>query len=97
MSRPDLLRYSGRVARRNDFKVISRPEAWVRIYSFICLCHLLTFKTELTSADIAAIDAAGTSGARRLTVRTFVKRTVVVALVGAAALGICGYFGIDII
>ena len=53
--------------------------------------------TELTDEEVAAIDAAGASGARKLTVRTFVKRTVVVALLGAAALGICGYLGIDIL
>ena len=52
---------------------------------------------ELTDEEVAAIDAAGASGARKLTVRTFVKRTVVVALLGAAALGICGYLGIDIL
>ena len=55
------------------------------------------FSIELTAEDVASIDTAGASGARRLTVRTFVKRTVVVALVGAAALGICGYYGIDVL
>ena len=52
---------------------------------------------ELTDDDIASIDKAGSFGARQLTVRTFVTRAIGLALVGAAALGVCSYMGIDLI
>lgn len=42
------------------------------------------------------IDAAGAIGERRMAARVFVHRAVVIALVGAAALGLCGYLGIDV-
>ncbi|THG95193.1 hypothetical protein EW026_g6413 [Hermanssonia centrifuga] len=51
----------------------------------------------LTTEDIASIDAAGAVGAKRLTAKTFVKRAAAVALVGAAALGVCAYLGIDVL
>ncbi|KAI0646243.1 Aldo/keto reductase [Trametes meyenii] len=52
---------------------------------------------ELTTADVAAIDAAGAKGARQQTVRAFVKRAAVAGLAAAVAFGVCGYLGIDLI
>ena len=52
---------------------------------------------ELTDEDIAAIDKAGSFGARRFTVRTFVARAVGLSLVAAAVLGACSYMGVDLI
>ncbi|TFY68258.1 hypothetical protein EVJ58_g1102 [Rhodofomes roseus] len=46
-----------------------------------CMC------VELTTEDIAAIDAAGIIGARRITARTYMRRAAVAALIGAAMLG----------
>lgn len=57
---------------------------------------ITTILIELTADDIATIDAAGAKGAKRLAARTFIKRAVVVGLVGGAVFGICGYLGIDI-
>ena len=51
----------------------------------------------MTSSDIAAIDAAGATGARRFNARSFLRKTVAVALVGAAVLGVCGYFRVKIL
>ena len=51
---------------------------------------------ELTADDISTIDTAGAKGAKRIAVRTFIQRAVVVGLVGAAVLGACGYLGIDV-
>ena len=63
--------------------------------SRVALTHVCG--AELTEEDISAIDNAGAFGARRSTVRTFVNRAVGLALVGAAFLGVCSYFGIDIL
>ncbi|THH26771.1 hypothetical protein EUX98_g7417 [Antrodiella citrinella] len=52
---------------------------------------------KLTPEDVSAIDSAGVAGARCMVVRSTLKRLVVVALVGAAVLGTCGYFGIDVL
>lgn len=52
---------------------------------------------KLTDEDISAIDNAGSFGARRFTVRTFVTRAIGLGLVGAAVLGACSYMGIDLI
>ncbi|THH00029.1 hypothetical protein EW026_g2415 [Hermanssonia centrifuga] len=51
---------------------------------------------ELTSDDIAAIDAAGISGARYVAVRTFIKRAATAALIGAVSLSFCKYLGADL-
>ncbi|KAI0360739.1 Aldo/keto reductase [Trametes cingulata] len=59
--------------------------------------YLAAGDLELTTADVAAIDAAGAIGARRQAVRTFVNRVAVVALGAAVAFGMCGYMGIDLI
>lgn len=61
-----------------------------------CLTHCWLI-IELTDDDIRDIDIAGAIGARRLTVKTFLRRGVAVALVGAAALGVGAYLGIDIL
>ncbi|KAL5483484.1 hypothetical protein ACEPAI_8716 [Sanghuangporus weigelae] len=58
--------------------------------------YLSAADLELTTQDIADIDAAGAIGQRRMSARVFLQRAVVVALVGAAALGVCGYLGIDV-
>ncbi|KAK7691553.1 hypothetical protein QCA50_004952 [Cerrena zonata] len=52
---------------------------------------------ELTKEDINNIDNAGAAGARRLTARTVIRRLVVVAALGAVALGTCSYMGINIL
>ncbi|OCB90994.1 Aldo/keto reductase [Sanghuangporus baumii] len=58
--------------------------------------YLSAADLELTTQDIADIDAAGAIGQRRMSARVFVQRAVVVALVGAAALGVCGYLGVEV-
>ncbi|KZT03666.1 Aldo/keto reductase [Laetiporus sulphureus 93-53] len=59
--------------------------------------YLAAGDLELTDDDIAAIDAAGVIGTRRITARTFLRRAAAVALVGAAVLGACSYLGINVI
>jgi hypothetical protein len=53
--------------------------------------------TELTSEDVFALDKAGAQGARQLSTKAFIHRLVVVLLLVAAALGACGYLGIDLL
>jgi hypothetical protein len=53
--------------------------------------------TELTSEDVVALDKAGAQGTRQLSAKTFIHRLVVVFLLGAVALGACGYLGIDVL
>lgn len=52
---------------------------------------------DLTEDDIRDIDIAGAIGSRRLAMKTFLRRGVVVGLVGATLLGICSYMGIDVL
>ena len=52
---------------------------------------------ELTDQDIADIEEAGVVGARRLTVKTFVRRAAALTLFGAAVFGVCSYLGIDVL
>ena len=58
---------------------------------------LTLLATELTSEDVAAIDAAGIIGARRMTARTYLRRAAIAALAGAVVLGVCSYSGINVI
>ncbi|OAX34137.1 Aldo/keto reductase [Rhizopogon vinicolor AM-OR11-026] len=51
---------------------------------------------ELSKEDIAAIDAAGASGEKRITARKGLRKFGVGALVGVVVLVLCGYFGIKI-
>ncbi|EPS94973.1 hypothetical protein FOMPIDRAFT_1133350 [Fomitopsis schrenkii] len=51
----------------------------------------------LTTEDVAAIDAAGIIGARRITARTYLRRAAVAALVGAAVLAACSYSGVNVL
>ncbi len=67
------------------------------LHNIIAFYLTLNFPLVLTTEDIASIDAAGAVGAKRLTAKTFVKRAAAVALVGAAALGVCPYLGIDVL
>jgi len=52
---------------------------------------------ELTEDEINSIDTAGASGQRRLTAKIFIKRAAALALAGAGVLGLCSYFGIDVL
>jgi hypothetical protein len=52
------------------------------------------FAAVLTPDDIARIDEAG---ARQNFSSVFLRRLGLVALAGGAALGVCGYLGIDLI
>ncbi|OSD07953.1 Aldo/keto reductase [Trametes coccinea BRFM310] len=58
--------------------------------------YLAAGDLELTTADIAAIDAAGALGSRRQKVRDFVNGVATGALVFAALFGVCSYFDIDL-
>ncbi|KAH9918623.1 Aldo/keto reductase [Fomitopsis serialis] len=59
--------------------------------------YLAAGDLELTNEDIAAIDAAGIVGARRITARTYLRRAALAALIGAAVLGVCSYSGINVL
>jgi hypothetical protein len=52
---------------------------------------------ELTSDDIRDIDLAGAIGVRALTLRAVARRAAGLAVVAAAALGVCAYLGIDVL
>ena len=58
---------------------------------------LTSFSSALTTEDVAAIDAAGIIGSRRITARTYLRRAAIAALVGAAVLGVCSYSGISVL
>lgn len=51
---------------------------------------------ELSKEDIAAIDAAGALGEKRITVRIGLRKFGVGVLVAVAVLGLCSYFRIRI-
>ncbi|KAI0916289.1 hypothetical protein AcV5_003269 [Taiwanofungus camphoratus] len=59
--------------------------------------YLAAGDLDLTDEDIAAIDAAGIIGTRRITARTALRRVAVAALIGAAVLGVCSYMGIHVL
>ncbi|KAI9064721.1 Aldo/keto reductase [Trametes sanguinea] len=58
--------------------------------------YLAAGDLDLTTADVAAIDAAGALGSRRQKVRDFVNGVATGALLCAAVFGVCSYFGIDL-
>lgn len=58
---------------------------------------LISRRPDLTDDDITSIDEAGAKSMRQQTVRNFVRRAAVVALVGAVGFGVCGLLGIDIL
>ncbi|KAF8066592.1 Aldo/keto reductase [Lyophyllum atratum] len=51
---------------------------------------------KLTSEDIAALDKAGAKGDRQITAKTFLRRSVAVALSGAVVFGFCSYLGLNV-
>ncbi|KAH7886725.1 NADP-dependent oxidoreductase domain-containing protein [Phlebopus sp. FC_14] len=51
----------------------------------------------LSQEDIAAIDAAGALGEKRMNARMILRKIAGGALVGAAVLGVCGYFNIRLL
>lgn len=51
----------------------------------------------LTPDDIARIDEAGAKGLKQNHAFAFMRRLALVALAGGAALGVCGYLGIDLV
>ena len=59
--------------------------------STIFLPLMLGLYLDLTEDDIRDIDIAGAIGSRRLAMKTFLRRGVVVGLVGAALLGTSSY------
>ncbi|GBE84651.1 Aldo/keto reductase [Sparassis latifolia] len=59
--------------------------------------YMAAGELELTKEDIAAIDAAGIMGARRITARTYLRRAAIAALVGAVILGACSWMGLDVL
>ena len=50
----------------------------------------------LTADDIKAIDEAGSQGAKQYTVKNVLRRVAMVMFAGAVGLGICSYFGIEV-
>ncbi|KZT70674.1 Aldo/keto reductase [Daedalea quercina L-15889] len=59
--------------------------------------YLAAGDLKLTNEDIAAIDAAGIVGARRITARTYLRRAAIATLIGAAVLGVCSYSGVNVL
>ena len=55
------------------------------------------FTSVLTPDDIAKIDEAGAKVLKQNFASVFLRRLALVALAGGAALGVCGYLGIDVI
>lgn len=51
---------------------------------------------ELSKEDIAAIDAAGALGERRIATRIGLRKFGVGVLVGVVILGLCSYFGVRV-
>lgn len=51
---------------------------------------------ELSKEDIAAIDAAGALGERRIATRIGLRKFGVWVLVGVVILGLCSYFGVRV-
>lgn len=83
--------------RKTAFNATRMPETSVR---FVLPFHSPRpdfSAAELTDDDIAAIDRAGSFGARQSTVRTFVTRAISLTLVGAVVFAACSYMGIDLI
>jgi hypothetical protein len=50
--------------------------------------------SELSQEDIAAIDAAGALGEKRITARIGLRKFGIGVLVGVVILGLCSYYGI---
>ncbi|KZT70672.1 Aldo/keto reductase [Daedalea quercina L-15889] len=59
--------------------------------------YLAAGDLKLTNEDIAAIDAAGILGARRITARSYFRRAAIAALIGATVLGVCSYSGVNVV
>ena len=55
------------------------------------------FTSVLTPDDIVKIDEAGAKGLKQNFASVFLRRLALIALAGGAALGVCGYLGIDLI
>lgn len=50
---------------------------------------------DLSAEDIAAIDAAGALGEKKVNMKTVLKRVVVGAIACTAVFGACNFFGIS--
>jgi hypothetical protein len=53
--------------------------------------------TVLTADEIKSIDEAGSQGAKQYTTKVILRRVAVVMFAGAVGLGICSYFGIEVL
>jgi hypothetical protein len=51
----------------------------------------------LTADEIKSIDEAGSQGAKQYTTKVILRRVAVVMFAGAVGLGICSYFGIEVL
>ena len=51
----------------------------------------------LTADEIKSIDEAGSQGAKQFTAKVILRRVATVMVAGAVGLGICSYFGIEIL
>ncbi|KAH7906725.1 NADP-dependent oxidoreductase domain-containing protein [Hygrophoropsis aurantiaca] len=58
--------------------------------------YLAAGDIELSKDDIAAIDAAGALGEKRMHAKITLRKLAIGALVGAAALGACSYFNLSL-
>jgi len=96
-----------RIANRLDATPDQVLLAWVKAKGAVVVTtsskksrlegYLRAGDLELTSEDVVALDKAGAQGTRQLSAKTFIHRLVVVFLLGAVALGACGYLGIDVL
>jgi hypothetical protein len=51
----------------------------------------------LTDDEIKSIDEAGTQGAKQYTMKVILRKAAMVMFAGAVGLGICSYFGIEVL
>jgi len=56
----------------------------------------MLYTSDLSKEDVAAIDAAGALGEKRITARKGLRKFGVGVLVGVVVLALCSYFGIRI-
>jgi hypothetical protein len=57
----------------------------------------LCFFTVLTPKEIESIDTAGSQGAKQFTAQVFLRRFALVMFAGAVGLGVCSYFGFNVL
>ena len=51
----------------------------------------------LTADEIESIDEAGAQGAKQYTTKALLRKAAMVMFAGAVGLGICSYFGIEVL